>query len=195
MRKTHLGIVCVALGVLAVLAAACTSGEPARTVSRDEPEPETASEPTAEVPPDEPLTLPAGFWPLDLPPTGSTRILEPEGSLYVYDVVQPVNEDTLCASALRAVAGSNACAGITPIDPGVVFEPAMVNGKVHLMPFAWDFRVVVVAPESCYVVDVRADPEAPLSDWFTVPLRVGLRFGTSSLAPDDPTRCPEGVLN
>ncbi len=67
-------------------------------------------------------------------------------------------------------------------------------GETREVRLRWDFRVLVVAPESCYVVDVAADPEAPLDRWFTASGRLRLQFGSSSLPPGSAERCPEQVL-
>lgn len=138
--------------------------------------------------PQNPLGLPDGFWPVPVPDADSDLVFEPEGELRRYEVVQPVDQDSLCLAALATIAGT--CAAVEASELSVAFEPVLIDGKVHLMPLIWDFRVLVVAPESCYAVDVLPDPERALDEWFTASLRLGLRFGTSSLPFDDPGRCP-----
>ena len=139
--------------------------------------------------PQNPLGLPDGFWPVVVPEPDSELVREPRGELRVYQVVAIVNEASLCRAALAEVAG--ACASVEASDLTPFFEPFIIGENVHLMPLAWDFRVLVVAPDSCYAVDVFPDPELPIEDWFTANLRLGLRFGTSSLPADDPGRCPQ----
>ena len=125
--------------------------------------------------PQDPLGLPDGFWPVVVPAVDSELVLQPDGALRLVEVVQIVSHDSLCAAALAEVTG--ACATVEASELTVFFEPVIIEERVHLMPLVWDFRVLVVAPDSCYTVDVFPNPELALDEWFTASLRLGLQFG------------------
>lgn len=138
--------------------------------------------------PQNPLGLPDGFWPVPVPDADSELVFEPEGELRRYEVVQHVDQDSLCRAALATI--TDTCAAVEASELSLAFEPVIIDGKVHLMPLTWDFRVLVVAPKSCHAVDIFPGPERAPGEWLTTTPRLGLRFGTSSLPRGDPGRCP-----
>ncbi len=81
--------------------------------------------------------------------------------------MQPVNEETLCRAALLSVEGT---CGLIEETSTPFWEAAVVEGEVYLMPLRWDFRVSVEGADGhTYAVDIAADPESALSEWFAIP--------------------------